>query len=293
MLKIDKISKSFVGTSVINNLTIDINDSSIFGLVGVNGSGKSTLLRMIAGIYKPDSGEILFDDHNTYNEPLIRKDIFYVSDDPYFPFASNIKSLKDFYSQFYNFDIEAYKKTLSLFSLDENKSISSFSKGMKRQVMLLMALSIKPKLLMLDEAFDGLDPLVRFNFKQALIDFIEDNKATIIISSHNLKELEDICDSYGILENGTIETYGDLIESKDNINKYQLAFKQDIDEKIFDQFNILAKQKQGSIYNLVIKGDKQEILKKLAELNPLILETIKVDFEELFIYEHKGGNKNA
>jgi len=162
---------------------------------------------------------------------------------------------------------------------------------MKRQTLLLFALAIKPKLLLLDEAFDGLDPLVRMNLKRNLYDFIQDSDATIIISSHNLKELEDICDSYGILENGNIATYGDLLESKANINKYQLAFKEDIDESFFEQFDVLHKNREGSVYTLVIKGDKEEVVKKLKELDPLILDTLSVNFEELFISDDMGCQK--
>ncbi len=291
MLKISNLDKSFKNKKVLNDLSLDVHDGSIFGLVGVNGAGKSTLLRCISGIYQRDAGVIEFDGHDTYKDEKVRKDIFFVNDEPYYPLAANIRSLKDFYSSYYEFDEEAYQKNLKLFDLDENKPISSFSKGMKRQTLLLFALAIRPKLLLLDEAFDGLDPLVRMNLKKNLYDFIQDSDATIIISSHNLKELEDICDTYGILEDGKISTYGDLLESKANINKYQLAFKDEIDESFFDQFEVLHKHKEGSVYSLVIKGDKEETVRKLEELNPLILDTLSVNFEELFIYEHEGGNK--
>ncbi len=291
MLKIDGLSKSFSDKDVLKELSLNINEGSIFGLVGINGSGKSTLLRCIAGIYECDKGSVLFNDENTYLNENIRKDIFFVNDDPYYPMASNIKALKEFYSSYYQIDEQAYRKYLELFHLDENKTINSFSKGMKRQTLLLFALAIKPKLLLLDEAFDGLDPIVRFNLKKSLYDFIEENNSIIIISSHNLKELEDICDSYGILENGRISTYGDLLESKANINKYQLAFKEEIDESLFNQFDILYQSKEGSVYSLVIKGDKDEICEKLNALNPIILDTLQVNFEELFIYEHEGGKQ--
>ncbi len=291
MLKISNLDKSFKDKKVLNDLSLDVHDGSIFGLVGVNGAGKSTLLRCISGIYQRDAGVIEFDGRDTYKDEKVRKDIFFVNDEPYYPLAANIRSLKDFYSSYYEFDEEAYQKNLKLFDLDENKPISSFSKGMKRQTLLLFALAIRPKLLLLDEAFDGLDPLVRMNLKKNLYDFIQDSDATIIISSHNLKELEDICDTYGILEDGKISTYGDLLESKANINKYQLAFKDEIDESFFDQFEVLHKHKEGSVYSLVIKGDKEETVRKLEELNPLILDTLSVNFEELFIYEHEGGNK--
>ena len=291
MLKINNVSKSFKDKKVLDDLSLNINDSSIFGLVGVNGAGKSTLLRCVAGIYKVDKGNIELNDIDTYENEEIRKDIFFVSDDPYYPMSANLYTLKDFYSSYYQIDESIYQKVLNSFNLQENKAISSFSKGMKRQAMLLFALSIKPKLLLLDEAFDGLDPLVRLNLKRSLYEYMQDNNSTIIISSHNLKELEDVCDSYGILQDGKINTYGDLLESKSNINKYQLAFKKDIDEKVFDDFDILHKHKEGSIYTLVIKGNKEEVIDKLKKLKPVILDSLTVNFEELFIYEYEGGNK--
>lgn len=291
MLKINSVSKGFAEKEVLKNLDLKVKEGSIFGLVGINGAGKSTLLRCVAGIYQCDQGNVEFNDEDTYLNEKIRKDIFLVNDDPYYPMASSIKSLKEFYGSYYELDEEAYRKNLELFNLDENKHINSFSKGMKRQTLLLFALAIKPKLLLLDEAFDGLDPIVRYNLKKALYDFIEENDSIIIISSHNLKELEDICDSYGILEDGKMSTYGDLLESKQNINKYQLAFKKEIDESFFDQFDILHKSKEGSVYSLVIRGDKEEIASKINKLKPIILDTLQVNFEELFIYEHEGGKK--
>lgn len=291
MLKINSVSKGFTEKEVLKNLDLKVKEGSIFGLVGINGAGKSTLLRCVAGIYQCDQGNVEFNDEDTYLNERIRKDIFLVNDDPYYPMASSIKSLKEFYGSYYEIDEEAYQKNLELFNLDENKHINSFSKGMKRQTLLLFALAIKPKLLLLDEAFDGLDPIVRYNLKKALYDFIEENDSIIIISSHNLKELEDICDSYGILEDGKMSTYGDLLESKQNINKYQLAFKKEIDESFFDQFDVLHKAKEGSVYSLVIRGDKEEIVSKINELEPIILDTLQVNFEELFIYEHEGGKK--
>ena len=289
MLKIKNLNKSFKDKTVLDSVSLNIEYGSIFGLVGVNGAGKSTLLRCVAGIYKADDGFVLFDDLDTYLDSEIRKNIFFISDDPYCPFASSLKGLKEFYKSFYNFDEEIYSKYLKLFNLNEDDNIYTFSKGMKRQGFLLMALSCSPKLLLLDEAFDGLDPIVRIHLKNALSDLIEDKKAIVIISSHNLKELEDICDSYGILENGNIETYGDLLESKANINKYQLAFKEDVNLDIFKDFDVLYKNKEGRIISLVIRGNREEISKRLYALDPLILDVLNVNFEELFIYEHTGA----
>ena len=289
MLEIKNVTKAFKDKSVLDDVSLNIDHGSIFGLVGVNGAGKSTLLRSIAGIYSLDDGLVLFEGLDTHIDVEIRKRIFLVSDDPYYPYGSSIKSLKMFYKSFYDFDEEVYQKYLNLFKLSETDNISNFSKGMKRQALLLIALACKPDLLLLDEAFDGLDPIVRVHIKNALSDLIEDNNSLIIISSHNLKELEDICDSYGILENGHIETYGDLLESKANINKYQLAFKEEVDIELFKDFDVLYKNMEGRIVTLVIKGNREDVSKKLEALNPLILDVLNVNFEELFIYEHTGA----
>lgn len=289
MLEIKNVTKAFKDKSVLDDVSLNIDHGSIFGLVGVNGAGKSTLLRSVAGIYSLDDGLVLFEGLDTHIDVEIRKRIFLVSDDPYYPYGSSIKSLKMFYKSFYDFDEEVYQKYLNLFKLSETDNISNFSKGMKRQALLLIALACKPELLLLDEAFDGLDPIVRVHIKNALSDLIEDNNSLIIISSHNLKELEDICDSYGILENGHIETYGDLLESKANINKYQLAFKEEVDIEMFKGFDVLYKNMEGRIITLVIKGNREDVSKKLETLNPLILDVLNVNFEELFIYEHTGA----
>ena len=289
MLEIKNVTKAFKDKSVLDDVSLNIDHGSIFGLVGVNGAGKSTLLRSIAGIYSLDDGLVLFEGLDTHIDVEIRKRIFLVSDDPYYPYGSSIKSLKMFYKSFYDFDEEVYQKYLNLFKLSGTDNISNFSKGMKRQALLLIALACKPDLLLLDEAFDGLDPIVRVHIRNALSDLIEDNNSLIIISSHNLKELEDICDSYGILENGHIETYGDLLESKANINKYQLAFKEEVDIEMFKGFDVLYKNMEGRIVTLVIKGNREDVSKKLEALNPLILDVLNVNFEELFIYEHTGA----
>lgn len=289
MLEIKNVTKAFKDKSVLDDVSLNIDHGSIFGLVGVNGAGKSTLLRSVAGIYSLDDGLVLFEGLDTHIDVEIRKRIFLVSDDPYYPYGSSIKSLKMFYKSFYDFDEEVYQKYLNLFKLSETDNISNFSKGMKRQALLLIALACKPELLLLDEAFDGLDPIVRVHIKNALSDLIEDNNSLIIISSHNLKELEDICDSYGILENGHIETYGDLLESKAIINKYQLAFKEEVDIEMFKGFDVLYKNMEGRIVTLVIKGNREDVSKKLEALNPLILDVLNVNFEELFIYEHTGA----
>ena len=285
MLNIINLHKSFNEKTVLDGVNLQVEEGSIFGLVGINGSGKSTLLRCISGVYETDFGMVLFNDVNTYQTPKVRKDIIYVSDDVYFPANATLKSLKVFYKTFYDLDEDKYVKYLDMFGLNENTQISNFSKGMKRQSILCFALAIKPKLLLLDECFDGLDPLVRLTFKKVLVDLLEDNKTSVIISSHNLKELEDICDSFGILENGKIDTYGDLLASKENIVKFQLAYKINKSKDYFKNLNILSYKQEGKVITMVVKGNIEEARELLKESKPLIYDEIPVNFEELFIYE--------
>lgn len=285
MLKIIDLNKSFGNTCVLNDVNLEVEAGSIFGLVGINGAGKSTLLRCIAGVYQPDCGMCIFDGLDTNEDVSVRKDIIYVSDDCYYPQNATIKSLKDYFGTFYDLNEEAYKKYLYMFNLNENAYISKFSKGMKRQTNLLFALAIKPKLLLLDECFDGLDPLVRLSFKRALVSMIEDKEIAVIIASHNLKELEDICDSFGILENGQINTYGDLLESKENITKFQLAYNKLPEMKVFKDLKVMSYKSEGKVITLVVKGNSEKAKETILKTKPLLIDELPVNFEELFIYE--------
>ena len=292
MLKIEHVNKSFGRKEVLKDLNLEVKDSSIFGLVGVNGAGKSTLLRLISGVYEADGGTIRFNDLDTFANPSIRKEIAFVSDEQYFPIGSTIASVRQLYEAMYDFDKDAYEKYLKMFELEEKFSILNLSKGMKKRVSLLFALSIHPKLLLLDEAYDGLEPLARLRFKKVLADLLEDEQITVIISSHNLKELEDICDSYGILEDGKMLTYGDLVESREQINKYQVVFQDEKQKEDFRDFDILHYEKEGRVIRLVLRGEEEEVRNRLEEMKPVILDVLPVNFEELFIYELESRGEN-
>ncbi len=285
MLKIEHLYKSFGKKEVLRDLNLEIADGSIFGLVGVNGAGKSTLLRLIAGVYENDGGSILLNDRDTFRDASSHSDIAFVSEEQYYPIGSTVASVKLLYECVYDFDEEAYSKYLKLFEIEENMVINNLSKGMKRRIALLFAMSIHPKLILLDEAYDGLEPLVRLRFRKALADLIEDENISVIISSHNLKELEDICDSFGILEDGQIVSYGDLLEKKELINKYQAAFREEKERSAFDGLDILHYDRQGRVYQLVIRGNEDEVMEKLQAMDPVLLDVLPVNFEELFIYE--------
>lgn len=285
MLKIENVYKNFGTTEVLKGLNLAVQEGSVFGLVGVNGAGKSTLLRLISGVYEADQGTVSFNDHDTFRDPNIRQSISFVSDEPYYPIGATITSMKNFYASLYQFDEASFRKYCEIFGLNPSMRILNLSKGMKRRAALLFALCTHPKLLLLDEAYDGLEPIARLHFKQILADLVEDEKLTVIISSHNLRELEDICDSYGILEDDVMLTYGDLIASRENINKYQAAFAGNVPADVFKDLDVLHLEIEGRVVKAVIRGSQSEVQKKIEALKPVLIDVLPVSFEELFIYE--------
>lgn len=286
MIELHGVTKRFGKNTILNQLQLQIPEGSVFGLIGPNGAGKSTLLKMMAGIMECDEGSITYNGVDVYENPVMKQDILLVSDDPYYFYHATIKEMKEFYQLWYpRFDDQVYHKYLEIFQLHENKPITMFSKGMKRQAFLAIALAIAPKYLFLDEAFDGLDPIMRLTFKRAISSFIEEKQMSVIISSHNLREMEDICDQYGILENHKIITSGDIYETKENIHKVQLAFSTKCDEAMFQGFDILSLSVQSKVVNMVVKGNIDELKQQLQAMQPLMMEILPVNLEEIFIYE--------
>lgn len=295
MIEIKDVSKSFGNKVILDHLHLTIKQGCVFGLIGPNGAGKSTLLRILNGILKADEGSALYNGIDVYENVPVKNDILFISDDPYYFTYATMKEMKEFYQLWYPlFDEETYQYYLTLFHLDEVKKIKDFSKGMKRLALLCIALAVSPKYLLLDEAFDGLDPMMRLHFKRAVNQCIEEKEMTIIISSHNLRELEDICDSFGILDNGRITTSGDIDQTKSQIHKIQLAFLEQVNKDVFDELDVLSMNLQSRVVNLVVKGDIDEIKEFLSRLSPLMMEILPVNLEEVFIYEmeRKGDGIN-
>ena len=284
MIEIKNLNKSFSEKLVLNDINLVIPTGKVFGLVGINGAGKSTLLRLISGVYKADSGSILINGETVYENEKVKKEIFFLPDEPYYGLHTTPKSLKDIYKAMYDLNEETYLNYIELFKLPLNKPMNKFSKGMKRQVFISLVLSIKPKYLLLDEAFDGLDPLARLTFKRALIDLIDEKQTTIIISSHSLRELEDICDSYALLNNQAITSSGDIQESLTKCHKYQIAFDKALCKENFD-IDFISYSQDGRVIKVVVKDDYEEFSKKINKYNPLIIDEISIDFEELFMIE--------
>ena len=285
MIEIKNWSKSYGDKLVLKNLSIKIEDGKIFGLVGINGDGKSTLLRLISGIFEANTGSILVDGEEIYDNENKKKDIFFLPDEPYYGINTTPLNLIDLYQEFYDFNKQEYLNYLEIFKLPLNKKMHTFSKGMKRHVFVSLALAIKPKYLLLDEAFDGLDPLARLTFKRAIIDLVEEKQTTIIISSHSLRELEDICDCYGLIDKMEIASSGEIADTINKTHKYQVAFNEIPSKDMFDDFNILTYEQESRIVRIVVNEDFDTFKEKIDKYNPLLIDEIPINFEELFIIE--------
>lgn len=286
MIKAVNLTKQFGSFNALSGISFEIEDGCIYGLVGSNGSGKSTLLRILSGVYYPDGGSVSVDGYTIFNNPAIKSGIFYLSDSPYFFKNANIKEMAAFYGDIYqSFDQERFNRLTEVFPISTTDKIDDMSNGMKRQAALMLALSTRPKYLLLDEAFDGLDPVMRNVLKELLIDGIETTGMTAIISSHNLRELEDLCDHISLIHNGVMIFSNELEALKKKVHKVQAAFKVMPPEIKLSTLNIIKCQKTGSLLQMVIEGDQNEIMAVINGLNPVFSEIVEPTLEEIFIYE--------
>lgn len=286
MIELNQLSKGYVkDEKVLNGVSLTIPDGCVFGLVGINGAGKSTLLRLISGVLRADGGQVCVDGENVYENERVKRDIFFLPDDPYYTSNLTAKGLADTYRSVYNFDEKAYYRYLETFKLNPKKPIRNFSKGMKRQVFVALAFAIKPKYLLLDEAFDGLDPLARLVLKKELVSLVKEKGTTVIISSHSLRELEDVCDGYGILDKGEILSVNKQDTAQTSgVWKFQFAINRLVAEEEIG-VDCLSFSQVGKVVRLTARGEKEEILQKLQALEPIFVEEIQTDFEERFIDE--------
>ena len=286
MIKIENLSKKYDKDNVLENLNCTIKDGCIYGLVGANGSGKSTLLRLINGIFTPDKGIICVDGEDVIDNAKIKQDMVFVPDDLFFYPSYTLLDMAKFYQAMYKkFDMEYLKELASILKLDMHAKINTFSKGMKRQCALICAISTNAKYMFFDETFDGLDPIIRSLVKKILAKKMEENNTTIVMTSHNLRELEDICDNLGLLYKGGILFESDTDKLKTTMFKVQISFKEDYSKDKFKSLDILNFKKSGSVATLIINDKKGNSKKILEKMNPLILDYLPLTLEEIFIYE--------
>ena len=286
MIRIDKLSKKYDKDYVLNDLCCSIKDNSIYGLVGANGSGKSTLLRIIMGIYEADKGIISVDDESVYDNEVIKQKMVFIPDDLFFyPSYTLLDTAKYYESMYRNFDMNYLKELASTFNLELNKKISTFSKGMKRQCAIICAIATNADYMFFDETFDGLDPVIRNTMKKVLIKQMNKKNTTIVMTSHNLRELEDICDNLGLLYKGGILFESDIDSVKTNMFKVQISLKKDFQKEDFKMLDVLSFKKCGSVATIIINDKDKKSKKILKDMNPIILDYIPLTLEEVFIYE--------
>ena len=285
MIEIKNLKKSFDSKIVLSDLCSTIPDNAIYGLIGANGSGKSTLLRLINSIYKPDAGTILIDNVSSYDNEEVKKEMVFVPDDLYFYSGYSLYDTAKFYQAMYpKFNLEFVFDTARKLKLDFNKSINTFSKGMRRQCAIICALATNAKYIFFDETFDGIDPVVRQYFKKLIAKQMTKQDTTIIMTSHNLRELEDICDNLGLISEHKILFESDVNSLKTDMIKVQISFKNDFDESLFAKLDVLSFKKIGKVATLIIK-DKKGSKKYLESLKPVILDYLPLTLEEIFIYQ--------
>ncbi len=287
MITIQNVSKYFDNLKALDQITANIGEGQVFGLIGTNGAGKSTLMRTMCGVLKPDEGSILIDDKEVYENPQVKSQIFYISDDQYFFSNGTPADMLKFYQTWYPaFDLERFQKLMGILNLDVNRKINTFSKGMKKQLSVLFGICAGTKYLLCDETFDGLDPVMRQTVKSLFIQEIDTRGLTPVIASHNLRELEDICDHVGLLHRGGILFSRDLDEMKLGIHKLQCVFSPDTDYlKALEGLELLNRETRGSLVTLTIRGKREQIETVMRGLNPVFYEILPLSLEEIFISE--------
>ena len=286
MIKITNLNKSFGSKKVLENLNCNIETGSIYGLIGANGAGKSTLLRIINDIYRKDSGEILIDGENIQNNEKVKQKLAFLPDDLYIIPSYTLIDIAKYYEALYEkFDMNYLKELADILKLDINSKLDNFSKGMKRQCALICILATNAEYMFFDETFDGLDPVIRNLMKKILAKHMSNKNTTIIMTSHNLRELEDICDNLGVLYKGGVLFESDIDSLKTNMFKVQIALRDEFDENTFKDLNPLSFKKVGSIATIIFKDDREKIENELKKKEPIILDFLSLTLEEIFIYE--------
>ena len=287
MIELKNVDKKFRDIQAADHITASVREGMIFGLVGSNGAGKSTLLRMICGVIKPDSGEVLADGAPVYENPDVKSQICFLSDSPYYFANADIEEMRDYYMTLYpSFDRKLFDSLVKKFGLEPKRKISSFSKGMKKQVSILLGLCAKTKYLLCDETFDGLDPVVRQAVKSLFASEIMNRDFTPVISSHNLRELEDICDSVGLLHRGKLLLTQELDQIKANICKLQCVIPDPHrEQEMISALRIIRMERTGSLLTMTVRGPREKALALAQDSGAVFAETVPLTLEEIFISE--------
>lgn len=289
MIEVRNVIKEFDGFRALDDLSMTVPTGSVYGLVGPNGAGKSTIIRHLTGIYRQDAGEIMIDGAPVFENPEVKSRIAYIPDDIFYYANASIREMMDFYRSIYpHFDAERFKKLADVFGLDPKRQMRRLSKGMQKQAAFWIAVSLRPEILILDEPVDGLDPVMRRQIWSIIMADVAENGTTVLVSSHNLCELEDVCDSVGIMNKGKIMIERSLNELQENIVKIQLALPDG--EVLPEGLDILHKSNTGRLQSLIMHGTQEELTEKLQSAHPLFIDAVPLTLEEIFIYELGGAD---
>lgn len=293
MIKTIDVKKQFDGFYALDGVNINVDKGSVYGLVGPNGAGKSTIIRHLVGVYKQDSGEILIDGQPVYENPSVKQRIAYIPDDLFRYGADTVNDMMKLYKGLYPaFDSVRFERLGNVFEIvNTKKPIRRMSKGMQKQVAFWLAICCNPDVLILDEPVDGLDPVMRRQVWSLMMQDVSERGTTVLVSSHNLRELEDVCDTVGIMNKGKVLLERSLSSLQGNITKLQVAFADNFDvNSLSNTFEIINTSKLGSVYTMVVRGTIDEVRGKIAAFNPVLVDALPLTLEEIFIYEMGGEN---
>ena len=286
MIQVNNVTKKFGSFTALNNMSCKISDGCIYGLIGSNGAGKSTFLRLITGVYKPDEGQVLLDGEPVYENPAAKAKIAYVPDELFFLPGSSLNRMAKLYAAvFPDFSFERFHELIKLFGLSPEAPVNTFSKGMRRQGATLLALACRPKYIIFDETFDGLDPVMRNVVKQLITTDVLERQATAIITSHSLRELEDTCDQLSLLHKGGIIFESDIQDLKTTLFKLQVGFDKPFSREMFSALDILSYSARGSVATFIVRGDRDKTVELIQAQSPVLLDVLPLTLEEVFIYE--------
>ena len=290
MIDIQNISKGYEGTQALSSLSLHVPRGAVYGLVGPNGVGKSTLLRCLSGVSQPDSGVILVDGQPVYENPDLKARIAYIPDDLYYFTSASLMDMKRFYQGFFpTFDEELFKKLADIFPIDPKKSIRHLSKGMQKQAAFWLNLALQPDLFLLDEPVDGLDPVMRRQLWSLIMGEVERRQVTVVISSHNLRELEDVCDHVGVIDHGKMLLERALSQLQEDFVKVQIVFPPE-SAPVLPQVTPLHHSSTGRVHTFILKCGAQAAEQAARACQPVFYDILPLTLEEIFIYELGGAD---
>lgn len=289
MIKICNLTKKFDNFTALDNMNMHVEKGCVYGLVGPNGAGKTTAIKHIAGVMMPDSGDVFISDSKVFENISVKQKMVYIPDDVFFFPSYTIKDMKNFYKSIYPlWNEERFSHLADVFGIDTNRRVQRLSKGMQKQVAFWLGICTMPEVMILDEPIDGLDPVMRRKVWSLILQDVAERGTTVLISSHNLRELEDVCDHVGIMHRGRVVLEKRLDDIKSDVHKLQVAFKDEISDELIRELAPMHISKYGSVTFMIVRGEREKIIEAAGRYSPVLLDILPLTLEEIFIYELGG-----